>query len=90
MPETTRTIIPRQSGRTFPVAKGDLVRIIDVAGQQVADLWAFVTEPELDWLSTSQTREFSERLFPAIGGVFCSDRGKKLLYLCRRRFGRGT
>jgi len=75
MPDTTSTIIPRQSGRTFRVAQGGRVRIIDVAGQQVADLWAFVTEPELDWLSTSQTREFSERLFPAVGGGFYSDRG---------------
>ena len=36
-------------------------------GQQVSDLWAFPTEGKLDWLSTSQTRDITERLFAKPG-----------------------
>lgn len=56
-----RTIVPPQSGRAFRVATGDEIHIVDPKGQQVAGLWAIVTEPELDWLSTSQTRDITER-----------------------------
>lgn len=74
-------VIPPQSGRAIRVKRGDLVRVIDPQGQQVADLWAFVEGESLDWLSTSQTRDITERMFPAIGESFYSDRGNPLLTL---------
>lgn len=81
MKQTERTTIPPQSGRAFRVAKGDTIRIVDPEGQQVADLWAILTEPELDWLSTSQTRDITEQLFPAVGEQFYSVKGQPLLTL---------
>jgi uncharacterized protein YcgI (DUF1989 family) len=74
-----RIIIPPQSGRAFRVKRGDRIRITDVKGQQVADLFAFATEGELDWLSTSQTRDIAERLFPEIGGMFYSAKAVPML-----------
>lgn len=71
--------VPPQSGRAFRVVRDDTIRIIDVEGQQVADLWAIVTGPTLDWLSTSQTRDITERMFPAIGDCFYSATGRPLL-----------
>jgi hypothetical protein len=71
--------IPPQSGRAFRVKRGERIRITDVKGQQVADLFAFSTEGALDWLSTSQTRDIAERLFPAVGGVFYSARAVPML-----------
>lgn len=82
MPEVRRTVIAPQTGQSFPVRRGDIIRIIDTQGQQVADLWAFVTDgPELDWLSTSQTRDITERMFPRVGDHFYSTRGLSLLTL---------
>jgi uncharacterized protein YcgI (DUF1989 family) len=72
-------LIPPQSGRAFRVKRGDRIRIIDVKGQQVADLFAFSTEGGLDWLSTSQTRDIAERLFPEIGGIFYSAKAVPML-----------
>jgi uncharacterized protein YcgI (DUF1989 family) len=72
MSSPRRFIVPPQSGRAFRVARGDRIRITDPKGQQVADLFAFTTEGALDWLSTSQTRDIAERLFPDVGGVFYS------------------
>lgn len=79
--ENRDIVIPSQSGRAIDVARGDLIRIVDPKGQQVADLWAIVPGPEADWLSTAHTRDINERLFPAVGGVFYSYAGKPLLTL---------
>lgn len=75
MPETRRIIIAPQA---VHVSRGDMIRIIDPKGQQVADLWAFaIDQPELDWLSTSQTRNVIERLFPLAGQSFYSMRADR-------------
>lgn len=81
MPQPERTTVPPQSGRAFSIARGDLIRIIDPQGQQVADLWAIIAEPDIDWLSTSQTRDITGRLFPAVGEQFYSMKGVPLLTL---------
>lgn len=82
MPEVRRILIAPQTGQAFPVQRGDIIRIIDTQGQQIADLWAFVTDGlQLDWLSTSQTRDINERLFPGVGQHFYSMQGRPLLTL---------
>ncbi|PYF05423.1 hypothetical protein BJ122_101163 [Rhodopseudomonas faecalis] len=74
-------VVPPQSGRGFRVRQGQHVRVIDPEGQQVADMWAFTTSGGLDWLSTSQTRDITERLFPIAGECFYSERAERLLTL---------
>lgn len=81
MPNQRHIEIPAQSGRSTSISRGDLVRVIDPKGQQVADLWAFATEGKLDWLSTSQTRDINERLFPKVGESFYSATGAPMLTL---------
>nr|WP_246707050.1 urea carboxylase-associated family protein [Mesorhizobium sp. NZP2077] len=81
MPDPRRIVVPPQSGRSIHVKRGDLIRIIDPQGQQVADLWAFATGDQLDWLSTSQTRDITEQLFPGIGDHFYSAAAKPMLTL---------
>ena len=76
---TVQLIIPPQSGRAFHVKRGDHIRITDVKGQQVADLFAFATEDGLDWLSTAETRDIGERMFPSVGGVFYSAKAVPML-----------
>jgi uncharacterized protein YcgI (DUF1989 family) len=71
-----------QSGGSVRLSKGDTVRVIDPEGQQVADVWAFAIAGEtVDWLSASQTRDITERLFPKVGESFYSERGEPLLTL---------
>lgn len=75
-------VIPPQAGRGFFVKAGQTIRVIDPDGQQVADLWALVTaRPTLDWLSVSQTRDITERLFPTPGECFYSEKTIPLLTL---------
>ena len=82
MQDQKRSVIPPQSGRPFRLQKGQHARVIDPEGQQVADMWAFaVNGDEVDWLSTSQTRDITERLFPRPGECFYSEKGHPLLTL---------
>ncbi len=81
MPNPYPAVIPPPSERSFRVSRGDLIRIVDLKGQQVADPWAFATEPELEWLSTSQTRDITERLFPAVGDCFYGQSAEPMLTL---------
>jgi uncharacterized protein YcgI (DUF1989 family) len=75
MTRSRTIVIPPQTGQAIRVKRNDVIRIIDPKGQQVADLWAFVVdEAKLDWLSTSQTRNVTERLFPEIGESFFTAR----------------
>lgn len=77
-----RLDIAPQSGGHFRVLKGQTFRVIDPEGQQVADLWAIrLSDGAPDWLSTGQTRDITERLFPAVGESFYSEAAIPLLTL---------
>ena len=56
-------------------------RVIDVEGGQVGDLFAFVAGDRDEYLSASHTRAHTQRLFPAIGEPFVSNRRRPLLEL---------
>lgn len=65
------------------VAAGDLVRVIDVEGGQVGDVFAFTDSgPELaEHHSAAHTRAGIDRLFPAVGEPFVTDRRRPILTL---------
>jgi len=81
MHDASPTILAPMSGRAFRLARGDRIRITDPKGQQVADFWAFRINGAFDWLSTSQTRDINERLFPIVGEHFYGASGTPLLTL---------
>jgi uncharacterized protein YcgI (DUF1989 family) len=74
-------VVPAQSGRAVSVHRGGLVRVVDIEGHQVGDLWAVDAADHRRWLSVSHTRDRCERLFPAVGGQFCDQRGEPVLDL---------
>ncbi len=65
------------------VAAGDLVRVIDVEGGQVGDVFAFTDSgPELaEHHSAAHTRAGTDRLFPTVGESFVTDRRRPILTL---------
>jgi uncharacterized protein len=76
-----QVVVPAQSGRAVSVGCGDLVRVVDVEGHQVGDMWAVDAADHGRWLSVSHTRDRCEQLFPAVGGQFCDQRGAPVLEL---------
>jgi uncharacterized protein len=74
------TVAP-QSGLAVGVGAGDLVRVVDVDGHQVGDMWAIDAADHSRWLSAGHTRDRTERLFPAVGEQFRDQRGEPILQL---------
>lgn len=75
---TTVEIAP-QSGAIVKLAPGHRLRIIDVEGTQVADLFAVLADDTDEWLSVAVTRAVNLRLFPEVGGMFLSTSYRPLL-----------
>ncbi|GAB2633092.1 urea carboxylase-associated family protein [Kribbella swartbergensis] len=76
--------MPARTGRAVRVDRGSHVRVVDLAGQQVGDLFAYVASPSGitgEHLSASHTRTATSRLFPAIGEAFVTDRRRPILTL---------
>lgn len=63
------------------VAAGQSFRVVDVEGGQVGDLFAFADGDVGEYVSASHTRARTDRLFPAIGQAFVSNRRRPLLEL---------
>ena len=74
------TVAP-QSGQAVQVERAELVRVVDVEGHQVGDMWAIDAADPSRWLSAGHTRDRCERLFPAIGEHFRDQLGEPILEL---------
>jgi uncharacterized protein YcgI (DUF1989 family) len=71
--------IPAQSGAIVTLATGHRLKIIDIEGSQVADLFAVSASDVDEWLSVPVTRASNWRLFPAVGQSFLSTAYRPLL-----------
>lgn len=64
-------IVPPQSGAVVRVPEGAALRITDLEGQQVSDMFAVFADLS-DYLSARTSRAASWRLFPQVGDPFVS------------------
>ena len=71
--------IPPRQGRAVTVPEGAAFRVIDPAGGQVADLWAFNAGDVGEHLSAMHTRAAIDRLFPRVGEAFMTTRRRPIL-----------
>ncbi|WP_433153723.1 DUF1989 domain-containing protein [Actinomadura nitritigenes] len=78
---TERTVVPAGEGRAVRVAAGQRVRVVDLEGGQVGDLFAFAADDPRERLSAAHTRSGTSRLFPQIGEPFVTDRRRPILVL---------
>ncbi len=74
-------IVGPQSGRAIEVRRDEVVRVVDLDGHQVGDMWVIDAADPGRWLSASHTRDRSERLFPAVGGRFTDQYGDPIMEL---------
>ena len=73
--------IPAGEGRAVFVDAGQQVKIIDVEGQQVGDVFAFTRDDVREHHSASHTRAHVNRLFPAVGEQFVTNLRHPILTL---------
>jgi uncharacterized protein YcgI (DUF1989 family) len=67
-----------QSGVAFPLRAGETLRVIDVEGEQVADLIAFANGDD-EWLSSGRTIDYNGTIRLTAGHVLYSNRSTAML-----------
>jgi hypothetical protein len=75
--ETVR--VPGGEGRAVPVGEGQCVRVVDVAGGQVGDLFAFSAADPGEFASASHTRVGIGKLFPRPGDPVLTNRRRPIM-----------
>lgn len=70
----TAARIPPQSGTAFDVAPGEVLRVIDPLGEQVADLVSFDADDHGDWLSSGRTIDYNGTIYISTGHQLYSNR----------------
>ncbi|MDN5204690.1 urea carboxylase-associated family protein [Fulvivirgaceae bacterium BMA10] len=66
-------IIKPQTGRILNIAKGQLLKIIDLEGKQVADFWAFDSDNHSEFLSAGVTIDCNNKLLISTGDILYSN-----------------
>src|SRR5688572_16809976 len=70
--------IDPQSGTAFELRAGSLLRIIDLEGEQVADLTAFSLDGKR-WLSSGRSIDYNNTVKLTTGNVLYSNRSEQML-----------
>lgn len=76
---TRRVAVPAGEGRAVRVREGERVRIIDLFGGQVGDLFVFVDGQNSEYMSAEHTRPSIRRLFPVPGDVALTNRRREIV-----------
>ena len=74
-----RLDVPACGALAVRLDRGQQVRVIDVEGGQVADVFAFAADDAGEYLSASHTRTATSRLFPRVGEDFVTNRRRPIL-----------
>jgi len=81
-------LVPGGHGTAFLARTGQLVEIVDVEGQQVADFVAFAERNRTEWLSTTHTRSAILRLTAQVGDQLESNWRRPMFEILRDDVGR--
>jgi uncharacterized protein YcgI (DUF1989 family) len=80
--------IAPQTGVAFTVQKGRIIRVIDVDGEQVADLVSFARQNPEEYLSSGRSIDYNEKLFLSTGDILYSNRSNPMLTITRDAVGK--
>jgi uncharacterized protein len=75
------TEIPARHGAAIEVARGLVLRVIDVEGQQVGDFVCFNRDDLGERYSPQNTVLFNRTIYPQVGAALVSDRGRPMMRL---------
>jgi len=81
-------LIMPQTGVAFTVQKGQIIRVIDVNGEQVADLVCFARQNTEEYLSSGRSIDYNEKLFLTTGDILYSNRSNPMLSIVEDPVGR--
>jgi len=87
MATVQRQRIEPQTGVAFELKRGDLLRVIDVRGEQVSDLMAFAPDG-IETLSTGRSIDYNETIYLTSGHILYSNRSTPMLTIVEDTVGR--
>jgi uncharacterized protein len=73
--------IPARRGKAARLLKGQTVRVINTAGQQVVDTWAFNLADLHELMSMEHSRVAMGRIVPQVGDALVTNRRRPILTL---------
>jgi uncharacterized protein YcgI (DUF1989 family) len=85
---TSQHHIAPQTGVAFTVQQGQVIRVIDVNGEQVADLVCFARQNTEEYLSSGRSIDYNEKLFLSAGDILYSNRSNPMLSITRDPVGK--
>lgn len=83
-----RTTLQPQTGTAFQLRPGQLLRVIDLQGEQVADLIAFNSADKTEWLSSGRSIDYANRIYLTKGDVLYSNRSRPMFTIIADDVGR--
>jgi uncharacterized protein YcgI (DUF1989 family) len=81
-------IIEPQCGTAFELKKGQILKVIDPQGEQVADLIAFSRAERREWLSSGRTIDYASTIYLTKGHVLYSNRSRPMFTILEDDVGR--
>jgi uncharacterized protein YcgI (DUF1989 family) len=75
--------IPPQSGASFELRRGQVLRVIDPQGQQVSDLFAFKHDDLACSLSSGRTIDYASRIALSTGDILYSNDSRPMFTLMK-------
>jgi uncharacterized protein len=84
----TPNIIEPRSGTSFILKAGQYLKVIDVEGEQVADLVCYNAHDKREYLSSGRTIDYAETIFLTSGHSFYSNRSNVMFDMVDDTVGR--
>ena len=83
----TKKLAP-QTGTAFELRAGQLLRVTDLEGEQVADLTAFNLSDKAEWLSSGRSIDYANRIYLTKGDLLYSNRSRPMFTILEDDVGR--
>jgi len=80
--------IDPQSGIAFSIKQGQTIRILDVEGEQVSDLYCFAEDKIEEHLSSGHTTDYNGKLFLSKGDTLYSNRSNPMFTIIADQVGK--
>lgn len=77
-----------QTGTAFALRAGQLLRVIDLEGEQVSDLTAFCAADKSEWLSSGRSIDYANTIYLTTGHKLYSNRSRPMLTIVGDDVGR--
>ncbi len=80
--------IDPQGGNAFEMSRGQILRVIDPEGEQVADLFAFSRDDHRVWLSSGRSIDYANRIYLSTNDILYANDSRPMFTIVSDTVGR--